>query len=252
MTNRAKAVLPILALLTGIAIAASLMVARPEVERQEVTTLAPLVRVMEVELSELTLSVESQGTVKPRVESSIVAQVAGRIDWVSPQFAEGGFFKRGQKLIRIEDRDFRLAVSQAEAQVAQALVQVHREQAEADLAKQEWADLGTGAPTSLALREPQLAEAQARVQSAEAALEKARLDLERTQIGPTFDGREPIGNGRRLHFHFIFKTQFHLTLLALLFWYAVRGEGSRLCGRGDELQGQSTPEFPIPRSRPAT
>jgi RND family efflux transporter MFP subunit len=144
---------------------------------------------MEVRHSELPLTVESQGTVRPRVESSLVAQVDGRIDWVSKDFAEGGFFKKGQELVRIEDRDFRLVVAQAEAQVAQARVQVELEKAEADLAREEWSELVDGEPTALALREPQLAEAKARLQAARAMLERAELDLERTRIRASFDGR---------------------------------------------------------------
>ena len=152
MKNRAKIFLPILALLTGLGVAGGLILTRPKLERTEVVARAPLVRVIQVQYSELVLTVKSQGTVRPRVESSLVAQVDGRIDWVSPDFADGGFFKKNQDLVRIEDRDFLLAVSQAEAQVAQAIVQSQREQAEADLAQEEWADLGDGAPSALALR----------------------------------------------------------------------------------------------------
>jgi RND family efflux transporter MFP subunit len=189
MKNRAKIFLPILALLTGLGVVGGLIVTRPKLERTEVAARAPLVRVIQAQYSELVLTVKSQGTVRPRIESSLVAQVDGRIDWVSPAFADGGFFKKNQDLVRIEDRDFLLAVSQAEAQVAQAIVQSQREQAEADLAQEEWADLGDGAPSALALRVPQLAEARARVQAAEATLEKANLDLERTRIRASFDGR---------------------------------------------------------------
>jgi RND family efflux transporter MFP subunit len=189
MKSRAKILLPLLVLLMGLGAAAGLILTRPKLERTEVVARVPLVRVIRVKHSKLALTVKSQGTVRPRVESSLVAQVAGRIDWVSPGFAEGGFFMRNQDLVRIEDRDFRLAVSQAEAQVAQAMVQVQREQAEADLAEEEWADLGQGEPSALAMREPQLAEAKARVQAAEATLEKTKLDLERTRIRASFDGR---------------------------------------------------------------
>ncbi len=189
MKRRAKIFLPILVVILGVAGALALIGSRPEVERSEPAARPPLVRVMAVRHSELPLTVESQGTVRPRIESSLVAQVDGRIDWVSRDFAEGGFFKKGQELVRIEDRDFRLAVSQAEAQVAQARVQVQFEQAEADLAREEWSELVDGEPTALALREPQLAEAEARLQAAQAVLERAQLDLERTRIRASFEGR---------------------------------------------------------------
>ena len=120
MRKRAKLLLPILMLVAGIAIAAAIIKAKPEVERQAAAAPAPLVRVVEVRLGTVPLNVQAQGTVEPRTEATLVAQVGGRIDRVARQFAEGGFFSRGQTLLWIEDADYRLAVAQAEAAVAQA------------------------------------------------------------------------------------------------------------------------------------
>lgn len=189
MKQKAKLYLPILVLLLGIVLAVAILKARPEVERRKAEVLPPLVRVVETAPQDLKLVVLSQGTVTPSIESSLVAQVAGRIEWVSPAFAEGGFFQRGERLVQIEDRDYLLAASQAEAQVAQAQVQLEREQAEADLARDEWQELGEGDAPPLTLREPQLAGARAALKAAEASLEKARLDLARTSIRALFDGR---------------------------------------------------------------
>lgn len=189
MTKTIKILLPIGALLLGLAIAVAVVKARPTVDRQQTAALPPLVRVIEARPTDLQLIVRSQGTVRPVVESTMVAQVAGRVEWVSPSFAEGGFFHRGDRLVQIDRRDYELAVSQADAQVAQAQVRLQLEDAEAELAREEWQELGSGSSNALALREPQLAEAKAAVQAAEAALEKARLDLERTAIQAQFDGR---------------------------------------------------------------
>lgn len=189
MKRQTKIILPMAVVVLGVALAVAIFKARPEVDRQEATALPPLVRVVEVEPEDLALTVLSQGTVEPGVESTLVAQVAGRIEWVSPAFAEGGFFEHGSKLVQIDDRDYRLAVSQAEAQVAQAQVRLELEQAESELAREEWNDLGVGEASPLALREPQLAEARAAVQAAAATLQKANLELERTSIRSQFAGR---------------------------------------------------------------
>jgi multidrug efflux system membrane fusion protein len=189
MNKTLKILLPIAALLLGLAGAIAIVKARPTVDRQQAAALPPLVRVIEVQPTDLQLIVRSQGTVQPLVESTLVAQVAGRIDGVSPAFAEGGFFNQGDRLVQIDKRDYELAVAQAEAQVAQAQVRLQLETAEAELAREEWQELGSGSSNPLALREPQLAEAEAAVQAAEAALEKAMLDLERTAIRAQFDGR---------------------------------------------------------------
>lgn len=189
MNKLFKILLPIGVLLIGLMLAIGVVKSRPEIDRQQTAALPPLVRVIETQPVDLQLLVHSQGTVQPLVASTVVAQVAGRIDWVAPAFAEGGFFRQGDRLVQIDPRDYELAVSQAEAQVAQAQVRLQLEEAEAELAREEWRELGSGESNPLALREPQLAEARAAVQAAEAALEKARLDLERTAIRAQFDGR---------------------------------------------------------------
>ena len=81
MTRTVKILLPIAVLAAGIAIAVGVVKARPSVDRQPATALPPLVRIIEVEPRDMNLVVRSQGTVRPVIESTLVAQVAdGRID----------------------------------------------------------------------------------------------------------------------------------------------------------------------------
>ena len=187
--NKLKILLPLLIVVVGVAAAAVIVKARPSVERQVDAVPPPLVRAMTVTFEDVDLDVASQGTVEPVTESTLVAQVAGQVTYVAPELADGGFFSRGRRLLSIDARDYELRVDQAEARVAQARVALEREQAEADLARQEWSELGTGEPSSLTAREPQLAEVRAGARAAEAALEQARLDLTRTEIRAPFDGR---------------------------------------------------------------
>ncbi len=118
-----------------------------------------------------------------------MAQVAGRVEWVSPQFADGGLFRRGATLLRLEDADQKLAVSRAEAELARARTALELQEAEAEQARRDWEELGRGEPTSLTLRLPQLAQARAELEGAEAGLEQARLNLARTRIAAPYDGR---------------------------------------------------------------
>ena len=189
MKRRAKLLLPILVLAVGVAVAAAIINARPEVDRKPAAAVAPLVRVVEVRLEDVPLNVRAQGTVEPRSEAVLVAQVGGRIERVARSFAEGAFFDRGDTLLWLEDADYRLAVAQAEAAVAQARVGLEREQAEAELALDEWAELGEGEAPPLTRREPQLAQARASLAAAEASLEQARLNLARTRVRAPYDGR---------------------------------------------------------------
>lgn len=184
-----KFVYPVLVIVGGLLAAFVVVRSRPEVQREEEVTPPPLVRVLEVRTQDVPLDVRSQGTVRPHTESTLVAQVGGRIVSVSPHFAEGGFFRRGEVLVTIDPQDYRLAVSQAQAQVAQARTRLERERAEAEIAREEWEDLGTGEPSPLTLREPQLAEARAALEAAEANLEQAELNLKRTTIEAPYAGR---------------------------------------------------------------
>ena len=182
-------VLPVLLVAGGIAGAATMVATKPEVEVIEPEVLPPLVRVVPVELRSVRLDVRSQGTVLPRTETDLVAEVAGRIVAVSPDFEPGGFFARGEVLARIDDRDYELERAAAAAQVAQARVRLAREEAEAEVAAEEWREVGEGEASPLVLRQPQLEEARAMVGAAQATLERAELALERTRIRAPWSGR---------------------------------------------------------------
>ena len=173
----------------GIAIIFILFATRPQPQRANSAPRPVAVFVEEAQHGEVALTVTSQGEAQPRTQINLVPQVAGRITFVNPDFIEGGFFEAGETLIQIDDADYRLAVTRASAQVAQAEQALAREQAESDLAASEWEELGEGEASALTLREPQLAEARAQLAAAEASLQEARLNLQRTRISAPFTGR---------------------------------------------------------------
>jgi len=179
---------PLILLLAG-ASAWYMIWARPEPERRVPEVVAPLVRVQPVTFETVQLTVASQGTVAPRTESRLVSEVAGRVEWVSPSFVSGGFFEQGEPLVRIDDHDFRQAVVRAEADVTRARLRLAQEEAEAEVARREWEDLGQGEATPLTLRVPQVDDARATLAAAEAALQTARRDLERTEVRAPYVGR---------------------------------------------------------------
>ena len=127
----------------GALIVISLFMSQPEPQRANSTPRPVAVFVAPAESQTVALSVTSQGEARPRTQINLVPQVAGRITYVNPNFIEGGFFEAGETLVSIEDADYRLAVTRASAQVAQAEQALAREQAESDLAQQIKAfDLG--------------------------------------------------------------------------------------------------------------
>ena len=162
---------------------------RPPVELQPPVFTPPGVRVEAVILRDVPFSVTSQGTVRPRTESQLVTEIAGRVTSVAPSFAEGGFFESGDVLVTIDPFDYQQAVVSARSQLAQARLRLAQEEAEAEVAIREWDALGRGDPRALTLREPQLEDVRAAVAGAEAGLERAKRDLERAEIVAPYAGR---------------------------------------------------------------
>ncbi|MDA1272479.1 MAG: efflux RND transporter periplasmic adaptor subunit [Verrucomicrobia bacterium] len=190
MRKRLKILLPIVILLAGLATAFLLIKNRKMIQATPVAILPPLVRVVLAQPTNIQFKVRSQGTVAPRSEITLAPEVSGRVVSISPSMAAGGFFEKGEVLLTIEQRDFELAVIRTNAQVSEATARVAREEAEAEVARKEWKALGSGAPPSpLALRQPQLDEARAALASAQAALEQAERDVEKSKVRAPFAGR---------------------------------------------------------------
>lgn len=142
-----------------------------------------------INFTDYPIKVSTNGTVTAATRSTLVAQVSGEITQVSPSFASGGQFKKGDVLLEIDSRNYASAVSNSSADFSQAQANLEQEQAEAEQALKEWQRLGFDeTPSDLVLRKPQLAAAEAAVESAKAALDRARLDLARTKVRAPFDG----------------------------------------------------------------
>ena len=162
---------------------------RPLPETQTVEVPLPLVETIEVAYDNVRLRVSAQGTVAPRTEAEFVPEVFGRVMEISPSLVVGGFFEEGEILLRLDSREYEFAVTRSRSAIAQAELHLETERQEAAVALQEWELLGAAQPTPLAMREPQIAEAEASLASAEAALQQAEYDLERTILRAPFAGR---------------------------------------------------------------
>jgi RND family efflux transporter MFP subunit len=149
-----------------------------------------VVQTLQLEPVQYQVQVESYGVVKPRTQSILVAQVSGQIISIAAQFREGGFFEQGEVLAQIDDRDHLADVKTAQANVLTAQQTLLEEEARAQQAVADWQRLGNGQQASnLVLRKPQLEAAKAKVLSAQAAFEKAQLNLERTKVIAPYAGR---------------------------------------------------------------
>ena len=130
------------------------------------------------------------GSVSTPSDITLSPQVGGRVIEVSDAVRAGAFFEADEVLFRIDPRDYQVAVSRARASLADARSALDQLTAEAEINQAEWRREYPGREiTPLAAREPQLAAARARVDSAEADLAQAQLNLERTNIRFPFHGR---------------------------------------------------------------
>lgn len=171
----------------GAAIALKNLRAEPEVKAPEVVL--PLVETVEAAFEDVVLEVHAQGTVLPRSQTVLIAEVSGRVEWVSSALVSGGFFETGEELVRIDTVDYQVAVEDARGRIAQAELRAAQEKADAEVARADWDRLGLGEPDDLVLRKPQLADANAGLAAAKAMLRKAELDIERCSMRAPYPGR---------------------------------------------------------------
>ncbi len=164
---------------------------RPSAERRPSEATAQItVDLMLLQAQDLPVVIQSYGLAKPLTQTSLVARVGGVVNFVDENFREGGSFKKGQLLIALEKDDYLIELDIAKAQVAEAQSRLQNEQALAEEAKYDWQRSGRkGEAPALALRQPQLRAAEAALISADAAVKRAELNLQRTDIKAPFDGR---------------------------------------------------------------
>jgi RND family efflux transporter MFP subunit len=139
------------------------------------------------------VTIAAMGTVMPSRSVTLFPEVAGKVVYQSPKLIPGGHFKSGERILRIDPRDYNLMLQQQEAGVRRAEMELATEKARGEVARKEW-DLikdevqPTEEGKKLALREIHLETAQASLSSAKSGLEKAKLSRNRTVIKAPFNG----------------------------------------------------------------
>ena len=184
MARKKQIIIPIAILAAGIiALIGFSSMKKPPEEKAEIDN-TPIVAVENIVVAPLTLEVSSYGVVKPKYETTIVAQVNGEIVELSDTFVRGGLVKKGQLLARIDPNDYDAALIDAQANMASARAALEKEVAQGKVAEREWKQITDTSPTELSLRKPQLAQELARVKSAQAAILRAKRCLLYTSPSP--------------------------------------------------------------------
>ncbi len=182
-----RIIAPVAVLAVSIGGYALLQATRPAPEKSERAPRPTSVHTATVEKKLTALEVLTQGEVRSRTEIDLISQVGGRVIEVSGEFIEGGRVEPGVPLLKIEDTDYRLALGEAQARLADAELAVQQALADQDVARKQLRN--DKSASDLALKKPQVTQARALREAAQARLKQAQLNLQRTNVSLPFSGR---------------------------------------------------------------
>lgn len=189
--RRWKWALSIGVIIGAIAIAILLVSTKPEPPRAEKPLEGTLVEVIQIGNSRHDVDLHAKGTVVPAKEITLQPEVGGRVTWQSDELVPGGRFQAEQPILKVDSRDYKLAVESFRAQVRRARLDLTIERRRGEVAKREWNSFGqidaTDEQRALAQREPQLEATGLALKAAESSLKKAELDLARTTLRAPFN-----------------------------------------------------------------
>ena len=179
---------PFIIVIVAIIVMIGLISMKEKPVKEEVETKDFLVDAKDIQFGTVDFFVYSQGSVEPKNQTMLSAQVSGRVISIADNFIEGGFFNKGDILVELEADDYQTDLLLAEAELARVQAALDEEIARGRVAEQEWRSVNTGTAPELGLRKPQLAREQANLKAAKAGLQRAKRNLERTKIRAPYDG----------------------------------------------------------------
>ncbi|MDG2255346.1 MAG: efflux RND transporter periplasmic adaptor subunit [Opitutaceae bacterium] len=164
----------------------------PEIMPKEKSSSAKIVQVIPMDPQTRSVAVTALGSVVPSRKVVIRPQVSGQVIRQSDAITIGGHVKENDEMIRIDSKDYELALSEVRSNLEQSRFEREVESGRQVIAKREWdelqADLDIGdVNRSLVLREPHLRKAEALMEKAMNDIEIAELQLSRTIIKAPFN-----------------------------------------------------------------
>lgn len=129
------------------------------------------------------------GRVNVKHRATMTAQVSGQIEYLAPNFNDGGLLEANTLVYRIDDQEYQLVAEQKRAELVIAKANLKLEHGQQKVAADEYQQLKQqvdparlSGEKGLLLRKPQLARMQALVTIAQQALALAERDLSRTRL----------------------------------------------------------------------
>ncbi|MBP1841528.1 efflux RND transporter periplasmic adaptor subunit [Formosa algae] len=170
----------------------------PEAQKEGATIeTAILVDVLKVEKGTFTPTIVATGTVQAVEDINLSPLVSGQVIRRDPAFTPGGFVKKNQILLQIDPSDYKNTLALRNSELVQAQTTLDTEMGRQQIAEQDLQLIAGDSlfgdnPLSeeerqLVLRQPQLNAVEATINAANASVEQARLNLQRTTIRAPFD-----------------------------------------------------------------
>ncbi len=184
--------IPIIFIVASIAATNYLYATKPVARRGRPQIPLPLVETMTVTPGNHFVTLSAMGTVIPSRTITLKSRVGGFVQEKSRELVPGGFFKKGQVMLRLEQEDFLLNVEKQKAVLARLRAELRLEMGKQTVAREELKILQNSSKKTisnadLALREPQLAQIKADIAGAKTDLARLNLDLGRTIIKAPFN-----------------------------------------------------------------
>lgn len=111
-----KRMLPAVAVL-GLVTAIAIVKSRPDMAHSQAEQKQFLVNTISTEPMTIRPSIAGFGTVEPDIQLPVKAEVSGKITYLHPSLKKGALLPAGTLLIKIDDKDYQLALKQASADV---------------------------------------------------------------------------------------------------------------------------------------
>jgi len=148
------------------------------------------VEISQIQVQNFQIELNSFGIVQAKRKGEIHSLVNGQILSIAASFTAGAYIKKGEVLLTLDPSEYKVAVQRAHSDLASAELALAEEEARSDQARRDWSKQKNNQPgTDYALRVPQLKAVKASLNTARAQLALAELNLERTQVKASYDGR---------------------------------------------------------------
>ena len=183
-----RAVIPALLLLIGAGCVGIMAVLAPTAKQSDAEETPVAVNVVVAESATHRAVLTLTGQVEAERQVALAVEVAGRVSSMADGLRPGRMFRKGERILQIDARDYEAALAAENARLKSAELELAVEENRQKTAARELELVGGTAGGELALRKPHLERAQANLEANRKARERAALNVERTRLRAPFNG----------------------------------------------------------------